>query len=137
MSDILQVVSPQQMVDMLQKVGCRAVIKQEAQQVQVHSAAQGLNFAISFGQAQGEGFTDIAFSCAIKIEGDPPAQLIDGWNQQKRFTRLLKQGEWLVLVMDVLVAGGVTPVWLSSQCELWDGLLKEYVRYLQNPSASS
>jgi len=137
MTDILQFVTPQQMIDILQKAGYRAVIQQQEQQVQIHSAAQGLNFVIYFGQGQEDGFTDIAFSCAIKIQNQIPASLIDGWNQQRRFSRLLKQGEWLVLVMDVLIAGGVTPTWLRSQCELWDGLLKEYVRYLQSPSSSS
>ncbi|HID9853408.1 TPA: YbjN domain-containing protein, partial [Pseudomonas aeruginosa] len=52
----------------------------------------------------------------------------------RRFGRLSQQGEFLVMEMDVIVAGGVSPANLRSHIELWDRLLQEFIAYLRDYS---
>jgi hypothetical protein len=71
----------------------------------------------------------------LRISGELPAKLIGQWNQSKRFSRLSEQGEFLVLDMDVVVAGGVDQRYLRANIELWDRLLQEFMLYLRNYSS--
>lgn len=136
MTTLINAISPRQLAEILQQAGYRAAEVQHGNSVQIQSAAQGLNFAIAFGNAapgvEG-GFSDFSFSCPLQIQGDLDPQLLESWNSTRRFARLSRQGHWLVLVQDVLIAGGVSPEWLRAQCELWDGILREYLRHLQTP----
>jgi hypothetical protein len=50
-----------------------------------------------------------------------------------RFARLSRQGEHLVLSMDVVVAGGVTENHLVAQCELWDRVIRDFIMFLRKP----
>lgn len=63
-----------------------------------------------------------------------PAGLTERWNLSRRFGRLSQQGEFLVMEMDVIVAGGVSPANLRSHIELWDRLLQEFIAYLRDYS---
>jgi hypothetical protein len=55
---------------------------------------------------------------------------------EKRFARLSVQGVFLVLELDVIVAGGVSENYLRATTELWDRLLQEFLLFLRaNASA--
>lgn len=136
MTTLITAVNPQQLIDVLQQAGFRASEIKNGDAVLIQSAAQGLNFDIRFGATLADdkqAYTDFAFSCPLQIQGELNPQMIENWNRHRRFARLSQQGQWLVLVLDVLVIGGVSHEWLKAQCELWDGLLREYLRHLQTP----
>ncbi len=139
MTALITAITPQQLTLILQQAGYRAHEVMNGQRVQIQSAAQGIGFAINFGNTATEQqleFIDFSFNCTLSIEGQLRPDVIEGWNRSRRFARLSQQGQWLVLVMDVIVAGGVSAAWLQGQCELWDALLSEFIRHLQTPPAS-
>ena len=75
---------------------------------------------------------DFTLSCALRIQGALPENMVSDWNRDKRFSRLTHQGDFLVLEMDVVVAGGVGAAHLRTQVELWDRLMREFLLYLRN-----
>ncbi|MDO9179886.1 MAG: YbjN domain-containing protein [Agitococcus sp.] len=140
MSDLITAISPQQLAHILQQAGYRATEVNNGQMEQIQSATQGIGFVINFGNVvseQNREFVDFSFNCTLNIEGNVRPELVADWNRSRRFARLSQQGQWLVLVMDVMVAGGVSAAWLQGQCELWDALLREYIRHLQTPATAS
>ena len=139
MSDLITAISPQQLAHILQQAGYRANEVINEQVVQLQSATQGVGFVINFGNVASEErreFVDFSFNLTLNIEGNVRPELVADWNRSRRFARLSQQGQWLVLVMDVIVAGGVSTAWLQGQCELWDALLREYIRHLQTPASA-
>ena len=64
-------------------------------------------------------------------EGQIDTGLADRWNVEKRFARLSVQGVFLVLELDVIVAGGVSETYLRATTELWDRLLQEFLLFLR------
>lgn len=139
MSDLITAISPQQLAHILQQAGYRANEVINEQVVQLQSATQGVGFVINFGNVASEErreFVDFSFNLTLNIEGNVRPELVADWNRSRRFARLSQQGQWLVLVMDVMVAGGVSAAWLQGQCELWDALLREYIRHLQTPATA-
>ena len=78
-------------------------------------------------------YVDFTYSCALRVQGELPAGLAELWNASRRFARLSLQGEFLVMEMDVVVAG-VGETHLRSQLELWDRLLQEFIVYLREYS---
>ena len=63
------------------------------------------------------------------MQGELPAGLAERWNVEKRFARLTVQGAFLVLELDVIVAGGVSENYLLATTELWDRLLQEFLLF--------
>ncbi len=121
------------LTDLLQSAGYRTNESEQGGIVQLLSASQGIGFAVRFGNpAQEPGtYLDFTLSCALRVNGALPAQLVEKWNQSKRFSRLTEQGGFLVLEMDVVVAGGVNQRYLRASIELWDRLLQEFLLYLR------
>lgn len=135
---LIECVSLPLLTTLLQGAGYRTNESEQNGIVQLLSASQGIGFAVRFGNPgpnQGE-FMDFTFSCALRIEGELPAALVAQWNQSKRFSRLSEQGGFLVLDMDVVIAGGVTERYLRASTELWDRLLQEFLLYLRAFSAA-
>ena len=69
------------------------------------------------------------------MQGELPAGLAERWNVEKRFARLTVQGAFLVLELDVIVAGGVSENYLLATTELWDRLLQEFLLFLRANAA--
>lgn len=127
-------ISPGEIAEILQRAGYRANVIERDGVAQVHSAAQGLEFFVAFtpaGPAQQARHADLGFHCWLLIRDELPPDLIDGWNRSRRFARLFRQGQMLVLTMDVLLVGGVGEVHLRAQCELWDRLIRDLVLHVQ------
>lgn len=133
---ILLAVTPAAIAEALRRTGYRAALADNAGVPQVQSAAQGLGFVVSFGNPSqsGEGsYADCAFQCWIGIQGELPDDLVTAWNQGMRFARMFRQGEHVVVSMDVVVAGGVTEDYLCGQCELWDRVIRDFILHLRRP----
>jgi hypothetical protein len=107
--------------------------------VQLLSASQGIGYAARFGNAAQEAgaYLDYTLSCALRVLGDLPEGQVGRWNSTKRFARLAQQGPFLVLEMDVFVAGGVTEAHLRVSTEIWDRLLQEFLLFLRNFAAQA
>ena len=131
-------VNAERLQALLQSLGYRVTLSEQNGMVQLLSASQGVGFAARLGNpAQQEGhYLDYTLSCALRVQGELPAGLADRWNVEKRFARLSVQGVFLVLELDVIVAGGVSETYLRATTELWDRLLQEFLLFLRaNASA--
>lgn len=135
MSDLITSVTVKSLTELLQAAGYRVNESEQNGIVQLLSASQGIGFAVRFGnQAVEEGsYVDFTYSCALRVQGLLPEGLTQVWNASRRFARLSLQGEFLLMEMDVVVAG-VGEVHLRSQLELWDRLLQEFIVYLREYS---
>lgn len=131
---IIQSVNADQLSDVLKELGYRVNTAEQGGIVQLTSASQGIGFFVRFGNPAAEPghFLDYTFSVVLRIEGELSAAVVAAWNQEKRFSRLTLQGQFLVLEMDVLVAGGVTQEYLRVTTELWDHLIQQYLIHLRN-----
>jgi len=133
---LIQSITPEQLGELLQAAGYRVNRTEQGTVVQLLSASQGIGFAVRFGNpAATEGsFLDFTFSCALRIEGELPEGLVQVWNASRRFARLSRQGDFLVMEMDAIVAAGVSEDHVRGVLELWDRLLQEFVVYLRDYS---
>jgi len=133
---LIEQVTPEQLTDVLQEAGYRVERSEQNGAVQLLSASQGIGYALRLGNPTGTPghYFDYSFSCALRLQGDLPAGLVEQWNASRRFCRLWQQGEFLLMEMDCAVTGGVTRQFLRHSCELWDRLLQEFVAYLRDYS---
>lgn len=132
-STLILDVNAERLQTLLQSVGYRVTLSEQNGMAQLLSASQGVGFAIRMGNpAQQEGhYLDYTLSCALRVQGELPAGLAERWNVEKRFARLSVQGVFLVLELDVVVAGGVSETYLRATTELWDRLLQEFLLFLR------
>jgi hypothetical protein len=120
--------------DVLQQAGYRVETFMDPAGVShLRSATAGLPFDLRLGTLlnDGSGYGDVALVTGLQIQGELPLALINQWNRTRRFGRLHVDQNVLVLVMDVLVALGVTPSHLRAQIEIWDRLVQELVPFLR------
>ncbi len=132
---LINSVTTESLTDLLQGAGYRVNQTEQNGIVQLLSASQGIGYAVRLGNPGSEAghYVDFTYSCALRVQGELPAGLAQLWNASRRFARLSLQGEFLVMEMDVVVAG-VGESHLRSQLELWDRLLQEFIVYLREYS---
>jgi hypothetical protein len=100
----------------------------------LRSSTAGLAFDIRPGNRLAEpagGFADLTFSAWLKIEGELPLDVVNRWNNMRRFGRLQVVPGLLALTMDVSLIGGVMPTFVRAQVELWDHLVQALLPYLR------
>lgn len=134
MINLHQAVTPFLVAEVLRSAGYRAQLAETPSGRQVQSAAQGVGFFVAFGNASPteEGqYADFSFHCWITIEGDLAPAVVESWNQNKRFARLFRSKQLLVLTQDVLVAGGVSDAHLQAQVEIWDRVIQDFLHHLK------
>lgn len=139
-SSLILDVNAERLQELLQSLGYRVTLSEQNGMVQLLSASQGVGFAARMGNpGQQDGqYLDYTLSCALRVQGELPAGLAERWNVEKRFARLSVQGAFLVLELDVIVAGGVSETYLRATTELWDRLLQEFLLFLRaNASAQA
>ncbi|MFC6299488.1 YbjN domain-containing protein [Pseudomonas sp. CCM 7893] len=138
MSELITSVTPKGLTELLQAAGYRVNQTDQNGIVQLLSASQGIGFAVRFGNPAAEqgSYVDFTYSCALRVQGQLPEGLAQVWNASRRFARLSLQGEFLLMEMDVVVAG-VGADHLRSQLELWDRLLQEFIVYLREYSQNA
>lgn len=136
---LIESITIEQLSKLLQDAGYRVNRTEQNGVVQLLSASQGIGYAVRFGNAAAEqgAYFDYTFSCALRVQGELPAGLVAQWNISRRFARMSQQGEFLVLEVDVIIAGGVTPAYMRNALELWDRLLVEFVGYLREYSRTA
>ncbi|OKO85525.1 hypothetical protein AC629_18715 [Bradyrhizobium sp. NAS80.1] len=100
----------------------------------LRSATNGLAFDIRPGNrlsGADQGFLDVAFLAVLQVQGELPLDLVNRWNATRRFARLQLSHPFLVLSLDLSVAGGVAPNHLRAQIEIWDHLVQQLIAYLR------
>lgn len=132
-SSLILDVNAERLQDLLQSAGYRVTVSEQNGMVQLLSASQGVGFAARMGNPATEAgrYLDYTLSCALRVQGELPAGLAERWNVEKRFARLTVQGVFLVLELDVILAGGVSENYLRATAELWDRLLQEFLLFLR------
>jgi Putative bacterial sensory transduction regulator len=104
----------------------------------LHSATSGFVFDIRPGNRLADAdqsFLDIAFIAALQVQGELPLDIVNRWNVTRRFGRLQLSQPFLILSLDVSVAGGVAQDHLRAQIEIWDHLLQQLISYLREELA--
>jgi hypothetical protein len=127
--------TPERLIEILQSKGYRAELFQDASgDPHLRSSSTGVPFNVRFGNRAPppvEGYYDFTFITLIKIDAEFPLERINAWNQNRRFARLHRSNDFLVLDMDVILAGGVGEDHLRGTVELWDRMLQELMNYLR------
>lgn len=139
-SSLILDVNAERLQELLQSAGYRVTVSEQNGMVQLLSASQGVGFAARMGNPAVEpgSYLDYTLSCALRVQGELPPGLAERWNVEKRFARLTVQGVFLVLELDVILAGGVSENYLRATAELWDRLLQEFLLFLRaNASAEA
>lgn len=136
MSDIIHTITLDSLREILQQAGYRVetVTDPVANSAYLRSATAGLAFDIRPGNrlaGADQGFADIAFVAVLQVQGELPLDLVNRWNATRRFVRLQLSQPFLVLSLDVSVAGGVAPGHLRAQIEIWDHLMQQLIAYLR------
>ncbi|MCE1117212.1 MULTISPECIES: YbjN domain-containing protein [Pseudomonas] len=131
---LIESVNVETLTSLLQDAGLRVNRSEQNGLVQLLSASQGIGFAVRLGNpAPSEGqYLDFTFSCALRIQGELPEGVVEHWSTSRRFARLYRQGEFLVMELDVLVSDGVSARHLLNHLQLWDRLLQEFITYLRD-----
>jgi len=131
----IMAVTPEQLGEIMQSAGYRTEHRADNNGTPlIASATGGISFNVRMGNrapAPVEGFLDFTYLTVIKIEGQFPLERVNDWNRNKRFARLHKVDDFIVLDMDIIVAGGVTQNHIRATMELWDRLLQEMMGWLR------
>lgn len=122
--------------DTLQQIGYRAESLTDpiANLTYLRSSTGGIGFDLRPGSQAGDQsgtFSDVALLAILQVQGDLPLETVNRWNVSRRFARLQFSKPYLVLSMDILVAGGTTLANLRAHIEIWDRLLQDLITYLR------
>jgi hypothetical protein len=122
--------------DTLQQIGYRAESLTDpiANLTYLRSSTGGIGFDLRPGNQAGDqsgAFSDIALLAILQVQGDLPLDIVNRWNVSRRFARLQFSKPYLVLSMDILLAGGTTSSNLRANVEIWDRLLQDLIAYLR------
>jgi hypothetical protein len=104
----------------------------------LRSATGGMPFDIRPGSRfpdAGDGsarYADMTLRALLMVRGVLPLELINVWNNSRRFGRLHLDQGFLILDLDVSVMGGIDAAHLRAQIELWDRLVHDLITYLRN-----
>jgi hypothetical protein len=145
MSDLIHTLTVETLREFMQGAGYRAesIIDPVTSIAFLRSATNGLSFDIRMGNpvaGDKNAYSDAALLAVFNIVGDLPLAPINAWNNSRRFCRLQidknnPDQSFLVLCMDLVVAGGVTQLYLRNQIEIWDGLVQQLVPWLRDELA--
>lgn len=132
--ELLFSMNAEQVAEAIKASGCAVTAVEHDGVVRLHSASQGIGFQVLWGNALRAGeYVDLTLSCPLRVEGGTlPEGVVSDWHRSKRFARVAQHGDFVVLEMDVLVAGGVTPGHLDVLLQLWSQMMGQFFQHLRN-----
>ena len=132
--DLLDAVTPEQVSDAIKAAGAAVTTIEQNGVVRLHSASHGVGFQVLWGNpVTTTQYTDFTLSCPLHVQGGTlPEAVLASWHRTKRFARVAQHGDLVVLEMDVVVAGGVSPAYLSFAMRLWMQMMGEFFLHLRN-----
>lgn len=133
-SDILSVVTPEQVSDVIKRAGAAVTVVEGDGGVQLHSASHGVGFQVLWGnQVESGQYADFTLTCPLRVRGGAlPAGLLESWLRTTRFARVAQHGDFVVLEMDVVVAGGVSTAHLVLLAHLWMQMMGRFFVFLRD-----
>lgn len=133
-SDLLRAVTSEQVSDAIKAAGCAVTAVEQDGAVRLHSASHGVGFQVLWGNAQAPGqYVDFTLSCPLRVQGGTlPEGVLADWHRSKRFARVAQHGDFVVLEMDVIAAGGVSPAHLALNIQLWTQMMGQFFLHLRN-----
>lgn len=131
---LLNTVTHVEVSDAIKNAGCAVTTNEQDGITRIHSASHGIGFQVLWGNALSAGqFVDFTLSCPLRIQGGTlPEGVLTEWHRTKRFARVALHGDFVVLEMDVMVAGGVTPANLEIGIQLWTQMMGQFFLHLRN-----
>lgn len=132
--ELLFSVSADQVSEAIKASGCAVTAIEQDGVVRLHSASHGVGFQVLWGNALAEGqYVDFTLSCPLRVQGGTlPDGVMADWHRAKRFARVAQHGDFVVLEMDVLVAGGISARHLAVVAQLWTQMMGEFFLHLRN-----
>lgn len=133
-AQVITFVTSEQVADAIRAAGCAVSVQQDDLVTRLHSASHGIGYQVHWGNQAGvDQYLDFTLSCPLRVQGgDLPDGLINEWHRSRRFARVAAHGEFLVLEMDVFVAGGVSPEFLRFSMRLWVEMMGQFFLHLRN-----
>jgi len=133
-AQVLTFVGADQVAEAIKAAGCAVTPIEQDGVVRLHSASHGVGFQVLWGNAQAKDqYADFTFSCPLRVQGgELPAGLLIEWHRTKRFARVSQHGDFVVLEMDVVAAGGVSPNHLVVAAQIWTQMMGQFFLYLRN-----
>ena len=131
---LLETVTPEQVSDAIKAAGAAVTAIEQDGVMRLHSASHGIGFQVLWGNPVAQGqYADFALSCPLRVQGGTlPEGVLSDWHRTKRFARVALHGDFVVLEMDIVVAGGVTPAHLAMKIRLWIQMMGEFFLHLRN-----
>ncbi len=139
--ELIQTMTPDQVSEAIKAAGCSVTAIDNEGVTHLHSASQGVGFQVLWGAAAVPGeYADFTLSCPLRIRGGTlPPETISEWHRTRRFARVAQHGDFVVLEMDVLAAGGISTDHLTVMLRLWTQMMGWFLLHLRNfePPAAS
>ncbi|MNR77998.1 hypothetical protein D3C72_86840 [compost metagenome] len=132
--ELLNTVTAEQVSEAIKAAGCAVTTTEQEGVTWLHSASHGIGFQVLWGNALTPGqYADFTLSCPLRVQGGVlPEGVLTEWHRTKRFARVALHGDFVVLEMDVMVAGGVTPSHLAVSLQLWTQMMGQFFLHLRN-----
>lgn len=132
--ELLNTVNAEQVSDAIKAAGCAVTTTEQDGTTWLHSASHGIGFQVLWGNAIKPGqYADLTLSCPLRVQGGVlPEGVLTEWHRTKRFARVALHGDFVVLEMDVMVAGGVSPAHLAVSLQLWTQMMGQFFLHLRN-----
>lgn len=132
--ELLNTVNAEQVSDAIKAAGCAVTTTEQEGTTWLHSASHGIGFQVLWGNAITPGqYADFTLSCPLRVQGGVlPEGVLTEWHRTKRFARVALHGDFVVLEMDVMVAGGVSPSHLAVSLQLWTQMMGQFFLHLRN-----
>ncbi len=132
--ELLNTVNAEQVSDAIKAAGCAVTTTEQEGTTWLHSASHGIGFQVLWGNAITPGqYADFTLSCPLRVQGGVlPEGVLTEWHRTKRFARVALHGDFVVLEMDVMVAGGVAPAHLAVSLQLWTQMMGQFFLHLRN-----
>ncbi|PHV26568.1 hypothetical protein CSQ93_17890 [Janthinobacterium sp. BJB426] len=133
-NNLLTTLNAEQTAEAIKAAGCAVTSIEHDGVVRLHSASHGIGFQVLWGNEAAPGqYADLTLSCPLRVQGgDLPSGLLAEWHRSKRFARVAQHGDFVVLEMDVLVAGGVSREYLNINLQLWTQMMGQFFLFLRN-----
>ena len=131
---VLTSVTAEQVSNAIKAAGCAVTAVEEDNVIRLHSASHGVGFQVLWGNALPDGqFVDFTLSCPLRVQGgELPDGISEEWHRSRRFARVARHGDFVVLEMDVVVAGGVGEQHLAFVMQLWTQMMGQFFLHMRN-----
>lgn len=133
-TEMITFMTPDQVSDAIKSAGCAVTAIEQDGIVRLHSASHGVGFQVLWGNAMAPGqFADFTLSCPLRVQGGTlPTEVLGEWHRTKRFARVAQHGDFVVLEMDVIAAGGISLANLAVSLQIWTQMMGQFFLHLRN-----